>query len=157
MASATSSPRTAPPNAGIQRDQCPSPRHRVLEMTRWLTCRPGNLTEEQRNQLKTVLARCPELEATDQHVRAFGTLLASGADDGLDTWIDTVRASGLPALPSFARGLAADLDAVRAGLALTCNSGVNEGRVTGLKLIKRQMEGRARILLLRKRVLLVAA
>ncbi|MFE4210383.1 transposase [Streptomyces goshikiensis] len=126
-------------------------------MTRRLTCRPENLTEEQRTQLKTVLARCPELEATDQHVRAFGAPLTSGADDGLDTWIDTVRAGGLPALPSFARSLAADLDAVRAGLALTCNSGVNEGRVTYLRLIERQMGGRARILLLHKCVLLVAA
>ncbi|WP_330334656.1 ISL3 family transposase [Streptomyces sp. NBC_00536] len=129
----------------------------VLEMTRWLTCRPENLTEDQRTQLKKVLARCPELEATDQHVRAFGTLLTSGTDNGLDTWIDTVRASGLPALHSFARGLAADLDAVRSGLTLTYNSGINEGRVTDLKLIKRQMGGRARIPLLRKRVLLVAA
>lgn len=129
----------------------------VLEVTRWLTRRPENLNEDQRTQLKAVLAHCPELEATDQHVRAFGTLLTSGTDNGLDTWIDTVRASGLPALPSFARGLAADLDAVRAGLTLTYNSGVNEGRVTDLKLIKRQMGGRARVLLLRKRVLLVAA
>ncbi|MFJ7272023.1 hypothetical protein ACIQV3_36240 [Streptomyces sp. NPDC099050] len=53
--------------------------------------------------------------------------------------------------------LAADLDAVRAGLPLTFNSGVNEGRVTGLTLIKRQIGGRARTLLLLKRGLLVAA
>jgi transposase len=59
-------------------------------------------------------------------------------------------------MTSYATGLTNDFDAVHAGLSLPHNSGVIEGRVTDLKLIKRQMGGRARIRLLRKRVILVA-
>lgn len=140
--SGTPSLRSAPPNTTLDPDRHPSPYE--------------NLTEDEQTHLKAILSRCPDLEAVHGHVRSFGSMLTSGADTGLDDWIDTVRASGLPALPSFARGLAADLDAVRAGLNLLCNSCVNEGRVTDLKLIKRQMGGRAGILLLRKRVVLVA-
>ena len=126
------------------------------EMTGWITRRPENLTEDQQVKLKAVLSRCPELDAVHGHVRSFGSMLTSGSAAGLDEWIAAVRTSSLPALPGFARGLAGDLDAVRAGLSLSYNSGVNEGRVTDLKLIKRQMGGRAGIPLLRKRVILVA-
>ncbi|MFD7714164.1 hypothetical protein [Streptomyces sp. NPDC059786] len=41
-------------------------------------------------------------------------------------------------------------------MTLPYSSGVAEGRITDLKLIRRQMAGRAGIRLLRKRVLLVA-
>ena len=44
-------------------------------------------------------------------------------------------------------------DAVRNGLSLPWNSGVIEGTVNKIKMIKRQMYGRASFLLLRKRVL----
>ncbi|WP_370138581.1 ISL3 family transposase [Streptacidiphilus sp. EB103A] len=126
------------------------------EATGWITRRPENLTQDQQTQLKQVLDRSPELTEVCAHVRSFATMLTSGTDTGLDEWIQAVRASLLPALPGFARGLASDLDAVRAGLTLPYNSGVNEGRVTDLKLIKRQMAGRASIPLLRKRVILAA-
>ncbi|MFD5890621.1 transposase [Streptomyces sp. NPDC060334] len=60
----------------------------------------------------------------------------------------------LPALQSFARHLERALDAVIAGLSLPWNSGVVEGHVNRIKMLKRQMFGRAGFELLRKRVLL---
>lgn len=45
---------------------------------------------------------------------------------------------------------------LHAAVTLPYNSGVAEGRITDLKMIKRQMAGRAGIWLLRKRVILVA-
>ncbi|WP_326655554.1 hypothetical protein [Streptomyces sp. NBC_01750] len=48
----------------------------------------------------------------------------------------------------------ANLDAVAAGLTLPWNSGVVEGHVNRIKMLKRQMFGRAGFELLRKRVLL---
>jgi transposase len=45
---------------------------------------------------------------------------------------------------------------VTAGLTLPFNSGSAEGSVNRLKMLKRQMYGRARLDLLRKRVLLAA-
>ena len=126
------------------------------EATSWITRRPENLTEDQQWQLKQILSRCPELTAVHTHVHSFATMLTSGSDTGLDEWIKQVRTGALPALPSFANGLSGDLAAVHAGLTSPYSSGVNEGRVADLKLIKRQMGGRAKIPLLRKRVLLVA-
>jgi transposase len=65
-----------------------------------------------------------------------------------------VHTDGAPALRSFATGLDRDLDAVTAGLTLSHSSGPVEGAVNRIKMIKRQMFGRANFDLLRKRVLL---
>jgi transposase len=77
----------------------------------------------------------------------------------LPAWIAAVRAdgAGLPGLGSFAAGLEHDLAAVTAGLTTRWSSGPIEGRVNHIKMVKRQMFGRAGLPLLRKRVLLTAA
>jgi transposase len=64
--------------------------------------------------------------------------------------------AGLPGISSFAKGLKQDLDAVTNGLTMPWSSGPVEGRVNHIKMIKRQMFGRAGLPLLRKRVLLTA-
>jgi hypothetical protein len=68
----------------------------------------------------------------------------------------TAREAGLPGISSFAKGLEQDLDAVTQGLTTSWRSGPVEGRVNHIKMIKRQMFGRAGLPLLRKRVLLTA-
>jgi transposase len=62
------------------------------------------------------------------------------------------RSAGLPGISSFAKGLEQDLDAVTNGLITSWSS----GPVDHIKMIKRQMFGRASLPLLRKRVLLTA-
>ena len=57
---------------------------------------------------------------------------------------------------SFAKGLTADLGAVRAALDYEWSNGQVEGQVHRLKLIKRQMYGRGKLDLLRARVLYAA-
>jgi len=51
-------------------------------------------------------------------------------------------------------GFRADLAAVTAGLTLSFSSGAVEGQVNRIKMLKRQMFGRAGLDLLRKRILL---
>jgi transposase len=82
-------------------------------------------------------------------------LQASGQD--LPAWIAAVLADNLPCLASFAAHLEHDLAAVTCGLTMRWNSGPVEGRVNHIKMLKRQMFGRAGLPLLRKRVLLTAA
>jgi transposase len=65
-------------------------------------------------------------------------------------------ANDLPQLQSFAAGLQRDHTAVVNGLTLPHSSGALEGDVNRIKMIKRQMYGRAGFQLLRKRVLLAA-
>ena len=56
----------------------------------------------------------------------------------------------------LAKGLEQDLAAVTNGLTMNWSSGPVEGRVNHIKMVKRQMFGRAGLPLLRKRVLLTA-
>jgi len=81
----------------------------------------------------------------------------SGRSHGGDDWATAARAEGLPGLHTFASGLEKDWDAVVQGLTTCWKSGPVEGRVDHIKMIKRQMFGRAKLPLLRKRVLLTAA
>ena len=74
----------------------------------------------------------------------------------LEQWIEDVKADGIGPMTTYATGVTSDFYAVHAGILLARNSGVIEGRVTDLKLIKRQIGRCAGILLLRKRVILVA-
>src|SRR3954471_11429790 len=74
----------------------------------------------------------------------------------LDTWLADARRSGVRALETFAAGLEQDGAAIRAALTTPWSSGQAEGQITRLKLIKRQMYGRASFDLLRQRVLLAA-
>ena len=124
-------------------------------VTRWLLTHPDALPEVDRLQLKTVLANCPELMALSEHVRTFGHMVAHLQGDQLPTWIEAATSTtDLPSLRHFAQHLERDLDAVTAGLTLPWNSGVVEGHVNRIKMLKRQMFGRAGFALLRKRVLL---
>jgi transposase len=67
--------------------------------------------------------------------------------------MDDVEAHDLPAVHSFVAGLRRDQDAVVAGLTMRWDSGLVEGHVNRLKMLKRQMFGRASLDLLRRRVL----
>ncbi|MET7519296.1 ISL3 family transposase [Streptomyces sp. NPDC005480] len=67
----------------------------------------------------------------------------------LGQWIASVQAHDLPALHTFVKGLGQDLDAVVAGLSLPYSSGAVEGHNNKIKMLKRQMFGRANFGLLR--------
>ena len=68
----------------------------------------------------------------------------------LDPWIVAAIASPLS---SFAKGIIADRDAVQAAIIQPWSNGQTEGQITKLKLVKRQMYGRAKIDLLEARVI----
>jgi transposase len=72
----------------------------------------------------------------------------------LEQSIAEVQNTGPPELPSFSRNLYRDWQAVHAGFTVRSSSGPVEGNINRLKLIKRQMYGRANFDLLRRRVLL---
>ncbi|MFD9824874.1 ISL3 family transposase [Streptomyces violascens] len=128
----------------------------VRQVTTWMMRHPDRLRDDERRQLGEILARCPELTAADQLVRAFAQILTTRSGQHAKDWITTVRAEDLPGLHTFAHGLEKDWDAVIQGLTTHWNSGPVEGRVNHIKMIKRQMFGRAKLPLLRKRVLLTA-
>ncbi|WNZ10294.1 ISL3 family transposase [Streptomyces sp. 11x1] len=137
-------------------DDPPRKHPSVRDVTSWITRRPDRLDSDQVQRLKAILARCPELGRTAEHVRSFAELMNNRQGKQLDQWIECVQADDLPALHAFVTGLGQDLDAVVAGLSLPYSSGAVEGHNNKIKMLKRQMFGRANFDLLRKRVLLAA-
>ncbi|MDC0773894.1 ISL3 family transposase [Streptomyces sp. HD] len=124
-------------------------------VTRWILTHPDALLESDRLQLKAVLANCPELTTLVEHVRCFAHMVTHLQGAQLPEWIESAAATtDLPSLSRFAQHLERDLAAVIAGLTQPWNSGVVEGHVNRIKMLKRQMFGRAGFELLRKRVLL---
>jgi transposase len=77
---------------------------------------------------------------------------------GRDDWSRGAQcvdaAVGLPELRPIVTGLRRDQDAVTAGLTLRWSSGAVGGHINRIKMLKRQMYGRANPDLLRLRVLL---
>ena len=128
----------------------------VREVTRWLRQPDAALTDTDRVVLKQVLATCPELEATAGHVRGFAEMMTGRHGNRLEVWLTALEAhqDRLPELARFARGLRRDQAAVTAGLTCEHPSGAVEGTVNRIKMLKRQMFGRAGFDLLRTRILL---
>jgi len=128
----------------------------VREVTGWILRRPDALDAEEQARFKEVLARCPHLSAAAAHVAAFAEMLTGLHGDRLDAWIAAVDADDQPDLHSFITGVRRDHQAVTNGLTLPYSSGPVEGNVNRIKMLKRQMYGRAKFDLLRKRILLAS-
>jgi transposase len=127
---------------------------KVRDVTGWVLRNPDSLSDDEQLKLKQVRERCPHLDALAGHVTEFAKILIGQHGDRLDEWIAAADADDLPDLHSFTHGIKRDYDAVHNGLTLPWSSGPVEGNVNRLKMIKRQMYGRASFALLRKRVLL---
>jgi transposase len=99
--------------------------------------------------------RVLHLNALAGHVRSFAEMMTRRqGQHELEGWLVAVEAGDQPGLHSFANGIRRDQQAVTAGLTLPYSSGAVEGNVNRIKMIKRQMYGRAGFALLRKRVIL---
>ena len=130
------------------------PLPKTRQITRWLLTRPGRLDPDDQAQLAAVTARCPHLQALAGHIRSFAEMMTRRQGLlALEDWLTRVEADDRQ-LHSFASGIRRDQQAVTAGLALPYSSAAMEGNVNKIKMIKRQMYGRASFPLLRKRVIL---
>ena len=127
---------------------------KARDVASWILTHPDNLGDDQETALAQIRNRCPHLDALAGHVTGFAKILTGLKGDQLDEWITAVEADDQPDLHSFVHGLEHDHDAVINGLTLPWSSGVVEGNVNRIKMLKRQMYGRASFALLRKRVLL---
>lgn len=134
------------------RERPPSPR----EAARWIITAPDRRTPHTTQRLQRLLDHCPELRRAHHLVRQFAAMLDTQDAAPLPGWLDQLTASGLPPLAGMAKALREDQHAVAHGITTRYNSGVNEGRITDVKLQKRLMAGRAGIPLLRHRVVLIA-
>lgn len=94
-----------------------------------------------------------QLAAVYTLAQRFVHMVKKRAAPALDAWLTDSEQSGVYSLQTFALGLQQDISAIRAALETAWSNGQTEGQVTRLKLIKRQMYGRAKFDLLRLRVI----
>jgi transposase len=120
----------------------------------WLLVRSEEqLDHEQVHWRDTLLQHSPQAARAYPLAQRFVQMVQQRQVDALDGWLSDALRSEVPQLMHLARGLQQDYAAVKAALEFPWSSGQVEGQITRLKLIKRQMYGRANFDLLRLRVL----
>ncbi len=118
-----------------------------------MTRQPEDLTEEDRDTLERMFRAETSARTVYDLVQRFVGMVRERRCEDLMPWIDDVREGETTTFKRFVSGIMRDLDAVRNALLLPWSNGQTEGQVNRLKLIKRQMYGRAAFDLLQKRVL----
>ena len=105
-------------------------------------------------QLTELRAQSAEVAEAIDLAQDFATLVRQRQPTQLDPWLQRATTRTLEALQRFAKGLRDDYDAVKAGVTLAWSTGPVEGHINRLKMLKRQMFGRARLDLLSRRSVL---
>jgi transposase len=145
-------PPTDRPRTALTKAHGPPPRLIAALVLR----RPARRTEEQRAYLQLLRADDAAIATAVDLAEDFLVMVRRREGERLATWLDAAEASGIGDLARLAGKLRADRDAVQAGLTLRHSNGQTEGHVNRLKLVKRQGYGRAKVDLIRKRVLRAA-
>ena len=126
------------------------PARRVARM---LTADLAVLAEPDRGYVERLLALSSALAMVRNLAQRFGAMVRAHAADALTPWLTEAENSELR---GFAAGLRQDEQAVRAALLLPWSSGQVEGQVSRLKLVNCQGYGRAKLDLLRARMIQAA-
>jgi len=119
----------------------------------WLLLKDEPRLEKDEQIILQYIRQDPDVNVAYQLGQQFQRMIRERKPEALDKWLEACTKSQLIDLQNFASGLQRDLLAVRAALQEPWSNGQTEGQVTRLKLLKRQMYGRANLDLLRQRVL----
>jgi len=118
----------------------------------WLVLRRETTrTEAEAQQLAQLRVQQAEVAEAIDLAQDFTQLVRQRQPAQLDPWLKRATTSTQEALQRFAKGLYEDYDAVKAGVTLPWSTGPVEGHINRLKMLKRQMFGRARLDLLSRR------
>jgi transposase len=121
---------------------------------RWLLAKSEkNLRPEEKANLTRLLEASDEVRLLHRLLQQFLQMVRERKLTQLQSWLEEAFSSGIAELQGFVRGIERDRAAVEAALSLPWSQGQTEGQVNRLKMLKRQMYGRAGFTLLRQRVL----
>jgi transposase len=121
----------------------------------WLVLRRAeNRTQAEAQQLAQLHAQSAEVAEAIDLAQDFTQLVRQHQPEHFDPWLERASTSALEAVRRFASGLRDDYAAVKAGVTLPWSNGPVEGHINRLKMLKRQMYGRAHLDLLTRRFLL---
>jgi transposase len=120
----------------------------------WLVLRrEAKRTETEAQQLAQLREQHPAVAEAIDLAQDFAHLVRQRQPARLDLWLQRATTSTLEAMQRFATGLRDDYEAVKAGVTLPWSTSPVEGHINRLKMLKRQMFGRARLDLLSCRFL----
>jgi transposase len=137
-----------PPPPGRRRSALASPRQSAWMLV--LSAEDRTAEQPQQAYLEQLEALWQEVKELERLAREFIRLFQEHDPGSLGAWLE---AADRTPLRGFARGLFSDLKAIRAAMTLPWSNGPTEGHINRLKMLKRQMYGRAGFELLRVRVL----
>lgn len=126
-----------------------APKHAAILVTR----RVDGMSGEQRQLFDRIAMQCPEVVELRRLALDFHDVLGGHDSRKLQLWIERAKHSEFGPVVRFAYGLQKDIAAVRAAVDTPWSTGQVEGQINRLKMIKRQMYGRAGFTLLRARVI----
>jgi transposase len=132
------------------------PSHRVpslRELTWFILKRPEKRTDEDEKTLTLLSTEHPKLTTTIKLSRELAAIIREQDVSDFDVWLEKASKSHYRVWNNFAASIRQDYDAVRSAILLQWSNGPTEGHINRLKCLKRQMYGRAKDDLLRKRVL----
>jgi transposase len=98
----------------------------------------------------------PDLAQLVELADEFLELLRKRQADAFDSWLTKAVGCTIKPLQTFAKGLFDDYAAVKASMMSEVSNGPVEGLNNKLKMLKRQMYGRASLALLEKRLVMAA-
>ncbi|MFB2919735.1 MULTISPECIES: transposase [Aerosakkonema] len=141
--------------------QVVSLKHKQLTITphqaAWLVMRrPFDRDAEDEQLIAQLAAQHPDLSTAIDLAQDFAQLVRQRQPECLDPWLHQAGRCQLVPFQRFAQSLREDYYAVKAGVTLPTSNGPVEGHINRLKMLKRQMYGRASIDLLSRRFLWAA-
>jgi transposase len=123
----------------------------------WMLMRTSRgRTEEEEALLTHLIAQSVKVTEAIELTQAFATMIRQRQVNELGPWLNRAQQSSFVPFQRFASSLKDEEKEVRSALTLTASNGQVEGQVNRLKMLKRQMYGRAGTDLLRRRVLLAS-
>lgn len=123
----------------------------------WMVMRQTNQrTDVEQILIADLKMQHPDLAAAIDLTHGFTKLVRERLLQQLDVWLEQAMRSSMKLFQGFAQGLKEDYAAVKASLMTDISNGLVEGNINRLKLLKRQMYGRASFDLLNRRFILTS-
>ena len=119
-----------------------------------IVLRPEHRQAEDIDLLEQLVKQHPDLRWLVEIADEFLQLLRKRQADRFDSWLLKAASSSIQPIKTFAKGLLDDYAAVKASMNSEWSNGPVEGLNNKLKMLKRQMYGRAGLDLLEKRLIM---
>ncbi len=116
----------------------------------------AKLKDEEKSLIGELMRSSAEVKQICEMGKRFQEMVKGRDEKRFAEWLEEALESGIKEMAGFGDGLKKDFAAVTEALRSEWSNGQTEGQVNRLKLIKRQMYGRAKFDLLKARVLYAA-